>query len=66
MTEGLLPCSECGKEGAQLYNSEVGYFIKCPHCGCVSACFKSSTALRLITRWNEEYLKSKYRRVKDD
>ena len=66
MTEGLLPCRECGKEGAQLYNSEVGYFIKCPHCGFVSECFKSSSVLWLVNSWNEDYMKSKYRRTTDE
>ena len=57
MTEGLLPCWRCGKDGAQLCSMKKNYYITCSHCDTVSPLFK--TSLKAAKYWNDTYLENK-------
>ena len=57
MTEGLLPCWRCGKDGAQLYSMKKNYYIACSLCDTVSPLFTSS--LNAAKYWNDTYWENK-------
>lgn len=59
MTEGLLPCWRCGKEGAQLYSMKSKYYVACPFCDTISPLYKSSLAA--AKSWNDMYLEQRYK-----
>ena len=61
MTEGLLPCYTCDKEGAQMYQSKYGYYVQCPHCGQTEAGHSNiKTSADMANWWNSQYLKSPF------
>ena len=57
MTEGLLPCWNCFKEGAQMYMARSEFYIICPHCRTITPHFKTSADA--ANWWNEKYMKQK-------
>ena len=62
MSEGVLPCWCCFKEGAQMYVARGKFYINCPHCHIITPPF--STSAGVANWWNEKYLKCKEARTK--